>query len=182
MPYTGKSSMHRATTTSLGTITTQLVACLRYLTINLILILFLNSLPYTTSKEEKEQQQKSLVCWGLSSSCCNLAKLLLTDSQLQLTDAERTPFAESANTPKREEWKAKDVGSLTPSQGEVARRLLMKVQEGNVCRVCMDELISSVFCPCGHRVSCYGCAKRVVRCPLCRAPVGYVQYIHGSKS
>ena len=57
-------------------------------------------------------------------------------------------------------------------------RFLMKIQDERLCNVCMDELISSVFCPCGHYVACERCAKRLDKCPVCRQPVGYVQYVY----
>lgn len=57
-------------------------------------------------------------------------------------------------------------------------RFLMKIQDEKLCNVCMDELISSVFCPCGHYVACERCAKKLDKCPVCRQPVGYVQFVY----
>ena len=67
---------------------------------------------------------------------------------------------------------------LTESQGKKLRRLLLKIHDQRTCRVCMDNPISAVFCPCGHHIACYECAVRVPRCPLCREEIGFVQYVY----
>ena len=67
---------------------------------------------------------------------------------------------------------------LSGAQGKKLRRLLLKIQDERLCTVCMDELISSVFCPCGHYVACNKCSKRLDRCPVCRQAVGYVQHVY----
>ena len=61
-------------------------------------------------------------------------------------------------------------------------QFLMKIQDEKLCNVCMDELISSVFCPCGHYVACTKCAEKVDRCPVCRQPIGYVQFVYTKSS
>ena len=57
--------------------------------------------------------------------------------------------------------------SLEPKATEKLRRLLLKIQDKRLCTVCMDELISSVFCPCGHYVAYSKCSMRLDRCPVC---------------
>ena len=71
---------------------------------------------------------------------------------------------------------------LTESQGKKLRRLLLKIHDQRTCRVCMDNPISAVFCPCGHHIACYECAVRVPRCPLCRDEIGFVQYVYCNSS
>ena len=134
-------------------------------------------------------EQKAEICWGLSTSSCNLAKELLPDSQLRLSSSEEdlALTAAAVYTPTREEKQdgveeGKKGGTLsaqplTQAQGKKLKQLLLKIQDEKLCNVCMDELISSVFCPCGHYVACFRCAKRLDRCPLCRQPIGHVQYV-----
>jgi hypothetical protein len=71
-----------------------------------------------------------------------------------------------------------NAGQLSKEQGRKMLRFLMKIQDERLCNVCMDELISSVFCPCGHYVACERCAKKLDKCPVCRQPVGYVQFVY----
>ncbi|KAI8742848.1 baculoviral IAP repeat-containing protein 8, partial [Biomphalaria glabrata] len=42
--------------------------------------------------------------------------------------------------------------------------LLKKV----TCKICYQQRLKIIFLPCGHLISCYICADRLVRCPLCR--------------
>merc|ERR1712060_702750 len=39
------------------------------------------------------------------------------------------------------------------------------------CTICMDAPSKVRLVPCGHRVLCAGCARRVDMCPLCRARI-----------
>lgn len=52
---------------------------------------------------------------------------------------------------------------------------LQKIQEGFVCRVCMDKEISTTLCPCGHMVCCSECADRLDECPVCRTAINKIQ-------
>nr|CAH0109333.1 unnamed protein product [Daphnia galeata] len=60
---------------------------------------------------------------------------------------------------------------------KTTREQLSRLQEALLCRICMDDDISAVFCPCGHAVACSSCAKRCVQCPVCRAPANHTQPI-----
>jgi len=42
------------------------------------------------------------------------------------------------------------------------------LKEERVCKVCLDEMISIVFLPCGHMVCCGTCAPALRVCPICR--------------
>lgn len=130
-------------------------------------------------------EQKSEVCWGLSTSSSNIAKQLLSESQLRLTDSGGVlsltcvPHEETEENNDDQIAEIRDpVEPLNPAQGKKLQQLLLKIQDEKLCHVCMDELISSVFCPCGHYVACYRCARRLDKCPICRQPVGYVQYVY----
>ena len=140
--------------------------------------------------------EKAEVCWGLSSSC-NLAKDLLPDALLQVSESEENVALNAAATvyasksaPNQENGKEEDTEKdeirqtssatqpLSKVQAKKLKQLLLKIQDEKLCKVCMDELISSVFCPCGHHVACFRCAKRLDKCPVCRQPTGHVQYVY----
>ncbi|XP_057372351.1 E3 ubiquitin-protein ligase MYLIP-like isoform X2 [Daphnia carinata] len=69
------------------------------------------------------------------------------------------------------------VASCSDSSCKSTREQLNRLQEALLCRICMDDDISAVFCPCGHAVACSLCAKRCVQCPVCRAPATHTQPI-----
>lgn len=138
----------------------------------------------TEYQSSSESEHKTKISWGLSTSSCNLAKQLLSDSQLCLTESEENlPFLAVQNlqpSPEEQHEHPNSPQPLNRSQGRKLRQLLMKIQDERLCHVCMDELISSVFCPCGHYVACYRCAKRLDKCPVCRQQVGFVQYVYNT--
>ncbi|KAH3728727.1 hypothetical protein DPMN_054688 [Dreissena polymorpha] len=39
------------------------------------------------------------------------------------------------------------------------------------CKICIDRKASIVFLPCGHVVSCVGCAHALRKCPMCRVRI-----------
>ena len=45
------------------------------------------------------------------------------------------------------------------------------------CKICYAYRVKTVFCPCGHSVSCISCAKRVNSCPICRRSIAHKQTI-----
>lgn len=61
------------------------------------------------------------------------------------------------------------------SSFEMYKNQLQKIQEGFVCRVCMDKEISTTLCPCGHMVCCSDCADRLDECPVCRTAINKIQ-------
>ncbi|KAM8887333.1 E3 ubiquitin-protein ligase RNF34a isoform 4-T5 [Spinachia spinachia] len=56
----------------------------------------------------------------------------------------------------------------------------LKVQDDNLCRICMDAMIDCVLLECGHMVTCTKCGKRMNECPICRQYV--VRAVHVFKS
>ncbi len=44
----------------------------------------------------------------------------------------------------------------------------------NVCVVCMDRPIETVFLECGHLACCRACAAPMQLCPICRRPIARV--------
>ncbi|EFX85651.1 hypothetical protein DAPPUDRAFT_313818 [Daphnia pulex] len=69
------------------------------------------------------------------------------------------------------------VTSCSDVSCKTTREQFSRLQEALLCRICMDDDISAVFCPCGHAVACSSCAKRCVQCPVCRAPANHTQPI-----
>lgn len=54
---------------------------------------------------------------------------------------------------------------------------LTKMEDSLKCRICMDAQIDTVFCPCGHLVSCSVCAANVELCPICREQIQKAQRV-----
>ncbi|XP_052239929.1 uncharacterized protein LOC127850704 isoform X2 [Dreissena polymorpha] len=46
-----------------------------------------------------------------------------------------------------------------------------QLKEQTLCKVCLDNIVSIVFLPCGHLVTCADCAPALRKCPICRADV-----------
>lgn len=54
---------------------------------------------------------------------------------------------------------------------------LTKMEDSLKCKICMDAQIDTVFCPCGHMVSCSVCAASVDLCPICRGQIEHAQHV-----
>ncbi|XP_068671646.1 E3 ubiquitin-protein ligase MYLIP-like [Montipora foliosa] len=54
---------------------------------------------------------------------------------------------------------------------------LTKMEDSFKCKICMDHQIDTVFCPCGHMVSCSVCATNVKSCPICRRNIDRTQHV-----
>ncbi|XP_002160573.1 E3 ubiquitin-protein ligase MYLIP [Hydra vulgaris] len=80
---------------------------------------------------------------------------------------------------RKEQWKStvshsNDINSLSL---EELRDTVTDLIEKRMCQVCMDEEVSTAFCPCGHVVCCTECAAVCRECPLCRTQVTYAQRV-----
>ncbi|XP_074618274.1 E3 ubiquitin-protein ligase MYLIP-like [Acropora palmata] len=53
---------------------------------------------------------------------------------------------------------------------------LTKMEDSLKCKICMDRQIDTVFCPCGHMVSCSVCPANIDSCPICRANIERAQH------
>ena len=115
---------------------------------------------------------------GFSKSSCDIAKELLESSVESVCDDNNNTNYDGTCSNK----KTKPIRpfSLTTEGSQKVKQLLCKIHDSKLCRVCMDEPASAVFCPCGHFVACYRCALACTRCPLCRREVAYVQYVYSS--
>jgi hypothetical protein len=45
------------------------------------------------------------------------------------------------------------------------------------CKICFDPIVSTVFIPCGHCMTCKKCAMAFTQCPLCAVPIEDVTYV-----
>ncbi|XP_055608302.1 E3 ubiquitin-protein ligase MYLIP [Uranotaenia lowii] len=50
-----------------------------------------------------------------------------------------------------------------------------RIMEAVTCIICADNMMDTMFLPCGHITACLQCAKQCDRCPLCRTNVECVQ-------
>ncbi|XP_057768899.1 E3 ubiquitin-protein ligase APD2 isoform X2 [Salvia miltiorrhiza] len=55
--------------------------------------------------------------------------------------------------------------------------------DGKICVICYDDETSCLFIPCGHSITCYTCAKRLISeeiksCPICRTEIDKVRKLH----
>ncbi|KAL8044567.1 hypothetical protein ABFX02_08G053800 [Erythranthe guttata] len=55
--------------------------------------------------------------------------------------------------------------------------------DGTICAICYDEQRSCFFVPCGHCITCYTCANRIISeeiktCPICRTSIIKIMKLH----
>lgn len=62
-------------------------------------------------------------------------------------------------------------------QATQLQQKLTRMEDSFKCKICMDVQIDTVFCPCGHMVSCHVCAGNVNLCPICRGMIQHVQHV-----
>ena len=136
-------------------------------------------------------RSSDLFRFGLSNSCCNIAQQLLQDNSSTSNDSEGTITSitlgnedtiSEANTSSSPSRQKSGSICMTKQGTEKLEQFIQKIVDSKICRVCMDNPISAVFCPCGHYMTCYQCARECKKCPMCRKQVAYVQYVYGSAS
>jgi hypothetical protein len=49
--------------------------------------------------------------------------------------------------------------------------IIVATTDDEACVVCFDRRISTRVEPCGHKILCGRCAKKVKQCPMCRTPI-----------
>ena len=71
-----------------------------------------------------------------------------------------------------EKEEAMDTSALTTSSfsesSSLPSELLSNLEVSKKCKQCLKEDVSVVFVPCGHLVTCVGCAKYVKKCVVCK--------------
>ncbi|UVT30894.1 hypothetical protein PvNV_090 [Penaeus vannamei nudivirus] len=45
--------------------------------------------------------------------------------------------------------------------------------DNDICRICMDRCITTMFLPCTHYVTCKSCATVIDSCPICRSLIQF---------
>ena len=120
---------------------------------------------------------------GLSKSSCDIAKELMESSSTVALSNSSTKVADNTSSTTADSKGDNTTGSkckLSRQGTQRLKQLLQKIRDSRVCRVCMDNPVSAVFCPCGHHMACYKCALVCKTCPLCRHGIAYVQYVYSS--
>ena len=123
-----------------------------------------------------------LVRFGLSKSSCDIAKELLKEVQTEEQSFLKNDGNLEAIETKNSSRQRSDSVCLTKEGTEKLGKFIQKIVDSKLCRICMDNPVSAVFCPCGHHMTCYQCATECTKCPLCRKEVAYVQYVYGTSS
>eukprot|EP00300_Choanocystis_sp_HF-7_P042799 c9488_g1_i1.p3 GENE.c9488_g1_i1~~c9488_g1_i1.p3 ORF type:complete len:210 (+),score=23.82 c9488_g1_i1:788-1417(+) len=84
------------------------------------------------------------------------------------TVADSVEIPEIALSCTREEFLCGGVGAAAEAADAKGGETVATDAE---CLVCMDAGRNVCLQPCGHRIMCAGCARRVFVCPLCRAAI-----------
>ena len=58
-----------------------------------------------------------------------------------------------------------------PKSIRVVSTIKIYGSENTECCICLTDICTRIFVPCGHFCVCATCASRVTTCPLCRAPI-----------
>ena len=120
---------------------------------------------------------------GLSKSSCDIAKELIESSSNIALSNSASNVADNDSSTTADSKGDNTTGNkckLSRQGTQRLKQLLQKIRDSRVCRVCMDNPVSAVFCPCGHHMACYKCALVCKTCPLCRHGIAYVQYVYSS--
>lgn len=67
--------------------------------------------------------------------------------------------------------------NLNDLSHEELKRIVRDLEDSRICQVCMDEEVSTAFCPCGHVVCCAECSAMCRECPICRSQITYAQRV-----
>ncbi|XP_016284071.1 baculoviral IAP repeat-containing protein 7 [Monodelphis domestica] len=105
-----------------------------------------------------------------STSVSQLVSDLIQEEETNATETRASVPMASESTPPRRESQPEQITETGPLSTE---QQLQQLKEERTCKVCMYQVVSIVFVPCGHLV-CSECAPNLQQCPICRAA------IHGS--
>lgn len=67
--------------------------------------------------------------------------------------------------------------NLNELSNEELKRIVRNLEDSRICQVCMDEEVTTAFCPCGHVVCCTKCSTLCRECPICRCQITYAQRV-----
>ncbi|XP_046582213.1 putative inhibitor of apoptosis [Haliotis rubra] len=60
--------------------------------------------------------------------------------------------------------------TIVPSSQSLAEQN-KRLRERRTCKICKTEIVSELFLPCGHLVTCSNCAPKVTECCVCRKTI-----------
>lgn len=67
--------------------------------------------------------------------------------------------------------KKQQTSEMSETDQREAKSLLEEnkhLKDQTLCKICLEEIVSIVFLPCGHLCSCSQCAPALRKCPICR--------------
>ena len=110
------------------------------------------------------------------------SSLLRCHKEVAVTSKEQSP-SPAEQVAEQEHLKlAEDNIAIKTAESEAGRmvsepepKLQVKVEDSNLCVVCLDDIRSHLLVPCGHHCACMDCAKLLVQkgdpCPICRKQI-----------
>lgn len=63
------------------------------------------------------------------------------------------------------------LGEEAEESDKLERLVEERILEAVTCIICVDNMMDTMFLPCGHIAACRQCAEQCDRCPLCRANI-----------
>lgn len=76
----------------------------------------------------------------------------------------------------------KYITNLGLEDAKIKPKTIFGEDDDNECVICYCEAKDTVFAPCGHYMTCNGCAKSCKICPVCRTPITHTLSIKEMKS
>ncbi|XP_060066200.1 E3 ubiquitin-protein ligase MYLIP-like [Ylistrum balloti] len=101
-------------------------------------------------------------------------KEVYDSTRRKLLKQQQVPMTPSVS---QEDISQDDKENSEQHQVQMLKEKLETIKDSFVCKVCMDNGISTVLCPCGHMVCCNDCAAQLAECPLCRTSIQTVQNV-----
>jgi len=66
---------------------------------------------------------------------------------------------------------ARNGDTLITSDDDEDPEVILRKDDTNMCVVCLDKRVDTVFLECGHLACCKKCAIKLQTCPICRSPI-----------
>jgi len=76
----------------------------------------------------------------------------------------------------------KYIGGLSIGDEKVKPKTIFGDDDNSECVICFSQPKDTVFAPCGHYMTCSGCAEACKCCPICRGAVSHLLSIGDMKS
>lgn len=94
--------------------------------------------------------------------CCEKKELVEKTRRLYAS------YLENKRLENEIEENSEEVQSTESGVASGGEAKVKKIDEADLCKICMESLIDCVLLDCGHMVSCIKCGKRLAECPMCR--------------